>query len=189
MAAWIKREFGECEIYSEIPMLLKNSPSTYLTCDTGKGMRNYEGILGIADLIILDKSGKIHIVDYKVCSRPYIEWYNAKLNEVEYQLAIYRAILTQAGFNGDDIDLQIKPVLFEKQNISSLKIQPTVKVSDDSASRVSWRYGKFTQMLRRLGIGTQIIHMTANDSDLEKAINNDRMNIIGIYEDPKILTK
>lgn len=189
MASWVKREFGECEIYSEIPMLLKNSSSTYLTCDTGKGMRNYEGILGIADLIILDKSGKIHIVDYKVCSRPYIEWYNAKLNEVEYQLAIYRAILTQAGFNGDDIDLQIKPVLFEKQNISSLKIQPTVRVSDDSASRVSWRYGKFTQMLRRLGIGTQIIHMTANDSDLEKAINNDRMNIIGIYEDPKILTK
>lgn len=189
VTGWIKSQWGNCEIYSEMPMLLKGDSSISINCDSEeKGMRKYDGIIGVADLVVIDKAGKIHIVDFKVCSRPYNEWYQAKINEVEYQLAIYRAILLKAGFSMDDIDLHIKPILFEKQNISSLDVQPTVNPLQSYQSRLT-RTGSFTRQLNKLGIGFQFVTIDSKNTDLEKEIKKDQENLIGYYEDPKILTK
>jgi RecB family exonuclease len=65
-------------------MLLENAPGVYLTIKEGDSIKDYDGLLGIADLIIVDDSGKVHLVDYKVSTRPYAQWYQAKHNEVQY---------------------------------------------------------------------------------------------------------
>lgn len=192
LADWVKSEYGkDYEIYSEMPMLLKATPSRQLNCSIDNQVaRDYEGIIGISDLVLLNKTtNKIIIVDYKVSSRPYNEWYQAKANEVDYQLALYRAILTEQGFDGDDIDLKVKPILFHKENIESLKVEPTVNCLDATykgASRVAWRGGTFTEQLRQLGIGSSITAIV--DTELYKKIEEDRKNII-IYNDPKQLSK
>jgi hypothetical protein len=38
--------------------------------DTGLD-KDYDGLLGIADLIIVDNNNKVHLIDFKVSSRSY----------------------------------------------------------------------------------------------------------------------
>jgi len=102
-------------------MLLKNTPKTNLKCiDENGALRDYAGIIGVADLIVVDNNDNIHLVDYKVCTRQYNEWYEAKKYDVEYQLAIYRAILNEVGIDGDKINMIIKPIFLPKGDIFNM---------------------------------------------------------------------
>jgi hypothetical protein len=77
-------------------------------------------------LIIVDSDNKVHLVDYKVSSRPYAQWYQAKRNEVNLQLGIYRGILTGIGIPGDNISIYAKPVVMPKGKLSLTEAQPEV---------------------------------------------------------------
>lgn len=193
---WINSKWPESKrkaIFSEMPMLLKNSPHTYLTCineETGLE-QDYEGILGVADLIIVDSDNKVHLVDYKVSSRPYAQWYQAKRNEVNLQLGIYRGILTGIGIPGDNISMYAKPVVMPKGKLSLTEAQPEVDLlaSTGTPSQIAWRGGTFTAKLRKYGIGNQPISRLEYDDELQQAIKDDYEKIMGYRRDPKVVTK
>ena len=66
--------------------------------------------------------GKIHIIDIKLSKDGQSDWDEAKRSHVNYQLMIYRQMLVQAGFQGNDINLYTIPLKFTVGNIKSLTI-------------------------------------------------------------------
>ena len=203
ITTWIKKEFpNRKKIYSEMPMFLKADNSTNFDCIDVYGGSNktisYKGIIGIADLIVLDKDGTVHIVDYKVSGRPYSEWYEAKKNEVDYQLCLYRAMLEHnIDIDPAKVTLHIKPMTMNKSEISSLRSEQEdtgesaidlLKAKYSGSSRVAVN-GAFSSNLREFGIGSKIKIEKINNSQLHNLIEEDWNKIMGYTEDPKILTK
>ena len=180
-------------VFSEMPMLLENSSNTHLTCKIDGSDKDFDGILGIADLIIVDKDGKVHLVDYKVSSREYSQWYQAKHNEVQYQMGIYRAIMSSLGIDGDDVTITIKPTVLPKGKLSLISGQTAVDLLSNTnpgtQANLSWHAGKFTGELRRLGIGARPVMKLQNDTELHTQINEDYDKIMGFHRDPKRITK
>ena len=203
VTTWINKEFpNRKKIYSEMPMFLKADNSTNFDCIDVYGGSNktisYKGIIGIADLIVLDKDGTVHIVDYKVSGRPYSEWYEAKKNEVDYQLCLYRAMLEHnIDIDPAKVTLHIKPMTMNKSEISSLRSEQEstgesaidlLKAKYSGSSRVAIN-GAFSSNLREFGIGSKIKIEKINNSQLHNLIEEDWNKIMGYTEDPKILTK
>ena len=56
-------------------------------------------LLGIIDLLIVDKEGNTHILDYKTSVHSYSEFSQAKKNAYSYQLAVYQRMLEKYGIN------------------------------------------------------------------------------------------
>lgn len=56
-------------------------------------------LLGSLDLVIIDPKGNIHVIDYKTSPKPYSEYDDAKKLTFNYQLATYRRMIEQRGFN------------------------------------------------------------------------------------------
>lgn len=196
IVTWVNKKWPEAKrlaIFSEMPMVLENAPGVHLSCKNEKTglVEDYDGLLGIADLIVVDENNKVHLVDFKISSRPYAEWLGAKHNEVELQLAAYRGMLTDIGISGDDITLTVKPTLMPKGKMSMITDEPEVDLlaSTGGISRVAWRGGGFTADLRKFGIGNQPVLMTVNDDELHQQIDEDWEKIMGFRKDPKLVTK
>lgn len=181
------------KIYSEMPIVLHKKEGINLDCYDGDTVKKYDGIIGVADLVVVTEDGVVHIVDYKVSSRPYSEWYQAKINEVEYQLALYRAMLSSYGIDGSKITLEIKPMILPKGNIAGLKDSASEDLlksyGTSRPSRVSWTTGEFTDKLRRLGIGPKLSFPKTEVKDFELKIQQDYERILGYHKDPKQLEK
>ena len=71
-------------------------------------------LVGIADLLILDKYGNIHIIDYKTSPKSFYEYDDAKKLTFRYQLATYRRMLQKLGFNlNEKSGMYVIPFQFE----------------------------------------------------------------------------
>ena len=141
----IKEQYGdECIIYSE----------------KGLAGQGYSGdtdtypVVGRPDLIIVSKSGKMGILDFKCSPKDYAEFNEekdktkydpAKILTFKYQLAAYRRLLQQ--ITGDlsidkNIDLSVIPLKFENfrwendkvkfDSISFIRDQPIQKLSNST---------------------------------------------------------
>lgn len=198
IVSWVNKTYPLAKrkaVFSEVPMVLENGPGVYLACQENGITKDYEGILGIPDLIIVDDTGKVHLIDYKISSRDYNEWYQAKVNEVSYQMGLYRSILTAAGIKGDDITITLKPAILPKGKISLLgtsnssPVNLLASTSPHKPANLSWRGGSFTGELRRLGIGSQPVHKANITTEIHTAITEDYNKIMGYRRDPKRITK
>lgn len=67
-------------------------------------------ILGIIDLLVVDKSGKIHIIDYKTSIKSYGKFDAAKQLAYQYQMATYQRILNRQGINTSEGLLMVAPI-------------------------------------------------------------------------------
>ena len=97
-------KFGEgCEFYPELRI-------------TGK-IRNVapkpgdaEYLYGIIDLLVVDKTGQIHIFDYKTSTKPYKDFNSAKKLAFYYQLATYGKLLKNYGLEYRTATIGILPI-------------------------------------------------------------------------------
>lgn len=83
--------------------------------NNGKAMN----LWGIADLIVIDKSGKLHLFDYKTSTKTYDKFDSAKRRGYSYQLAMYKQMLENFGLRVSGMDLNIIPIKindFQKQS-------------------------------------------------------------------------
>lgn len=154
---------SECELYGD---------DNIRTSDM-----KYQGLKGIADLIVVKKDGSIDIIDFKVCARPYDEWCTAKQYHTEYQLGVYRQLLAQHGIDGKNIGLFIQPIFMNKHNAQDTSIEGLQNVLRPSAgsspyARLHWEFGHFTSNIRylipdriKMSIETSI---QVNDKALDK---------------------
>lgn len=62
-------------------------------------------IVGILDLLVIDKNGKAHIYDYKLSHKKANEWSNVKLNRMKYQMSFYNQLLLKKGILTNSINL------------------------------------------------------------------------------------
>lgn len=67
-------------------------------------------LLGIIDLLIVDKEGKTHILDYKTSIHSYSEFSDPKKNAYSYQLAVYQRMLEKYGINTYGGQLLVAPI-------------------------------------------------------------------------------
>ena len=67
-------------------------------------------LLGIIDLLIVDKEGRTHILDYKTSVHSYSEFSGAKKNAYSYQLAVYQRMLEKYGLNTYGGQLLVAPI-------------------------------------------------------------------------------
>ena len=72
-------------------------------------------LLGNLDVVVIDKEGGVHVVDYKTSPKDYNNYNSAKIRTFYYQLATYRRILERMGVNvGKDSNAYVIPVKFRK---------------------------------------------------------------------------
>ena len=67
-------------------------------------------LLGIIDLLIVDKEGNTHILDYKTSVHSYSEFSDAKKNAYSYQLAVYQRMMEKYGLNTYGGQLLVAPI-------------------------------------------------------------------------------
>ncbi len=67
-------------------------------------------LLGIIDLLIVDKTGKLHVLDYKTSTHSYAEFNSAKKLAYDYQLAVYQRMLQKYGLNTYEGKMLISPI-------------------------------------------------------------------------------
>lgn len=95
----IKTQFGEeCIFHPEFTI---TSETNTIDGDT---------LLGMIDLIVIDKNGNIHIIDYKTSLHSYEEYNSDKILGYNYQQAIYQRMLEKLGLNMNDGKLVIAPI-------------------------------------------------------------------------------
>ena len=70
-------------------------------------------LFGLIDLLVVDKFGKFHIIDYKTSIKNYTDFDSAKVRGYSYQLAMYKQMLENQGFPVRDITLSIAPIKIE----------------------------------------------------------------------------
>ena len=67
-------------------------------------------LMGIIDLMVIDSSGKIHIIDYKTSIHSISQFVQAKKNSYTYQLGVYRRIFEKYGFNMYEGQMLVAPI-------------------------------------------------------------------------------
>lgn len=90
-------------------------PEITLSADLNK---TYDGrddlkLLGRVDLLVIDKDGIPHIIDYKTSPKNYEDYNSAKKLNFTYQLASYERMLRRYGFNTSKTDIMIAPLQME----------------------------------------------------------------------------
>jgi hypothetical protein len=120
-------------------------------------------IAGIADLLVVDETGKIHIYDYKTSVKSELEWYSNKNESNRYQLAFYRQMLRRAGYNV--ASTHIVPIELKEVDLENKTIQ------DFDMGRISTKYFKEIEPLMQnikeilpYNISTQAQQVTENTS-------------------------
>lgn len=93
---------GECEYY----------PEFVITQDTNT-VDNPVKLMGIIDLLIIDKQGRPHILDYKTSIHDYVNYSAAKKLAYSYQLATYQRMLQKSGINTYSGELFVAPIKIE----------------------------------------------------------------------------
>ena len=75
---------------------------------------SFSKLVGIADLIVIDAKGNIHILDYKTSPKTFGDYDSAKKLTFRYQLATYRRMLQRLGFNlNENSGMFVIPFTFE----------------------------------------------------------------------------
>lgn len=90
-------------------------PEFTLSADLNK---EYQGrddlkLLGRVDLLVIDKYGTPHIIDYKTSPKQYENYNSAKVLNFTYQLATYERMLRRWGFNTTSSDIMVAPLEME----------------------------------------------------------------------------
>ena len=116
-------------------------------------------VVGRLDLLVIDKDGGVHIVDYKCSPRNYSNYDSAKILTFEYQLAVYRRILQQLGINtGKSIRLWVAPIKFEnftiddnnKVTLSGISLRDNSPLEELENSRVTLNETRYTTIENNL---------------------------------------
>lgn len=97
----------------------------------------WKGVKGRPDLILVSPDGIMHIVDFKVATRRYNNWFAVKKYHTEYQLGFYRQMLAANGLDPKKMKLYIQPIYLEKGNISELTMEDTVDILTPTKNRFS----------------------------------------------------
>lgn len=170
----IHEEFPGAIPMTEISMATRNAAAPpELEASFG-----YKGIIGRADLLLVTPDGDVHVVDFKVANRAYDNWFAAKKYHTEYQLGLYRAILTNFGFDGDKIHLYAAPIQVERGNINSIHFEGIKNLlipSEGHFSRLDWRNGEFTANIRELvssPVNMDIEDVPASVAEIQESFGN-----------------
>lgn len=75
--------------------------------------KGYDKLLGRVDLLVVDKNGNAHIIDFKVSPKHYTDYNAAKELAYTYQLATYERILRQSNVKTAGSGLYIAPIRIE----------------------------------------------------------------------------
>lgn len=67
-------------------------------------------LLGYIDLLVIDKEGNLHIIDYKTSPKSIENYNKVKQYTYQYQLATYGRMIAQAGFNTDRTKYLVVPI-------------------------------------------------------------------------------
>lgn len=105
---------GPLMFYTELP----------ITAKSNKGAEDCsDQLYGIADLVVIDKNGQTHLVDYKTSTHAFSEYSSAKYITVLYQLGLYQRILSSIGLNVKQKKAYLLPIQMEnfRQDPSSGK--------------------------------------------------------------------
>lgn len=89
-------------------LVFVTEPAALGTLDKEK--KGIRFLIGRIDLVVIDKKGDAHIIDYKTSPKPYIDYNDAKKLGYSYQLATYSRILAQNGLRFNAIRSFVAPI-------------------------------------------------------------------------------
>ena len=98
---------GEVDSLSFYPEFMVSQDATSI--ETGDPRK----LFGIIDLLVVDKTGKIHIVDYKTSIHDYQDFSMAKNLAYSYQMATYQRMLEIYGLNVNGGRMLVAPIKIE----------------------------------------------------------------------------
>lgn len=120
-------------------------------------------LVGSIDLLVVDKFGNSHIIDFKTSPKEYMDYNSAKVRTFMYQLEVYAKLLEKFGFHMSDSRRIIAPIKFENLHLTNkdeaLKDYTKAVFTYDD---ISW---DTTELLK------DITQQIRNDNNLNKNIN------------------
>lgn len=124
-------------------------------------------ILGHIDNLIIDSSGDLHIVNYKV-STSIIE--AEKMDKYKYQLALLKQMLAAEGFNVKHITLDILPIFIKysddlKQIVEIKEFERQPLAFDKETGK--YKFEKYSRVAERF-IKSNIVINTVENEDIDK---------------------
>ncbi len=140
----LESQFGdELTFYPEF-MISSELASPYKYTEKDGTEKECKEIIGIIDLLVVDKQGRMHIYDYKTSPKEYKDYSTAKERGFTYQLAVYDRILQHYGIYTGDGSASIIPIKLNgfKKNHSTDKWEfkdISYEITRQSESRVDVR--------------------------------------------------
>lgn len=131
------------KIYSNIYTSLQNDDHLEFYPELvvkGAGLDNNgqtSNLFGKIDLLVVDKTGKLHIYDYKTSIKSFGDFSDAKKNGYTYQLVTYYQMLENAGIAVQNASLNIIPIKLENFKKDSNGNYQFDGVSDGSIERIN----------------------------------------------------
>lgn len=122
----IVNKFGnDCDYLTEVSLIGQARFGKRIDLNNQEPLANHN-VLGRLDMIIIDKDGNCHILDFKCSDNQYADYDDAKKRTFNYQLASYRKLLTTLGISdSNDVPslhvIPIQMVNFETDNTGKCK--------------------------------------------------------------------
>lgn len=142
-------------------------------------------VKGIIDLLIVNPDGEVEILDFKIASRAYKDWYAAKQAHTDYQLAAYRQILAANGIDGSKVTLKTFPVYFPLGKVDKMyaeDVQNRTAPNVVTPSRnLDWNTGIYTKKIKQL-IATSIVPLEYENITLNTDIQTNIESLLGKYD-------
>ena len=170
-------QYKNARIYSEAD----------IATDNIKNLDNVLGVGGRTDLLIVKEDGSVEIVDFKISSRPFNDWYMAKTLHTDYQLGLYRAILGANGIDTSKVKLQVYPIHFPIGRFSQIKIEPMqnrILSTNSKVSHLDNELGSFTKKINFL-FNFPVSPFAISDEHINDSIQENLNKIIDPFKSNK----
>lgn len=140
-----------------------------------------KNIKGRMDLVVIDENGKVNIIDFKLSTKPFGAWFNSKRYSLDYQLGIYRAMLSAHGFDETQIGLYCLPVSMDYGDIRTLTLNSGLGSNESSPIKnmtildgnyLNARDGKFSTKIHEVINTTIPTDVDQRSEDVEKIIEH-----------------
>lgn len=110
-------------------------------------------LIGRLDLVTVSESGKVDIYDFKISTKPISEWDSAKMINIDYQLASYRALLANKGIPVSSMGLNIVPIIindpdYDKESFTSFEFGDIENRFVSNHENLLYPRGRITSIVR-----------------------------------------
>lgn len=134
--------------------------------------------VGKVDLMIITKTGDVHVFDFKTSPTKYDDYSQIKQLTFDYQLAFYRQMLNQAGINVRNTELGILPIElmnvdYENNTVKTINESPIIDMRTSSEGGSAYKRNSYQKLQQGAGYVALNVERLIPSKELAFSLNTD----------------